>query len=92
MYYRTKYYVLIKEIHTIHRYYVRVSAKEKSMYHYAMIEYKDGEKKCASLCRASFRDCLRIVAIALNGENTAIKNAWVESSATELTEWEVEPN
>jgi hypothetical protein len=54
------------------------------MYHYAMIEYKDGQKKCASLYNASFRDCLRIVTIALNGENKTIENAWIESSATKL--------
>lgn len=56
------------------------------MYHYAMVEYKDGSKKCASLYGASYLDCVKLVAIALSGLNENIKNAWIESSATELTE------
>jgi hypothetical protein len=58
------------------------------MYHYAMIEYKDGSKRCASLYGASYSDCIEIVSIAIDGENKQIKNAWVESSAVELMEEE----
>jgi len=56
------------------------------MYHYAMVEYKNGTTECASLYGASFAECFRIVSIAINGENEQIKNAWIESSATELME------
>ena len=56
------------------------------MYHYAMVEYKDGKKECASLYGASYSDCIKIVCIAMNGSNQQIKNAWIESSATELME------
>jgi hypothetical protein len=37
---------------------------------------------------ASYSDCLKIVSIAINGENEQIKNAWIESSTTELMEEE----
>ncbi len=56
------------------------------MYHYAMVAYKDGTTKCASLYGASYSDCIKIVCIAMNGSNQQIKNAWIESSATELME------
>jgi hypothetical protein len=58
------------------------------MYHYAIVEYKDGNKECASMYGASYSDCLKIVSIAINGENEQIKNAWIESSTTELMEEE----
>ena len=56
------------------------------MYHYAMIEFNDGTVECASTYDATFRECIRIVSIALSGENKTIKNAWVETSERELME------
>ena len=56
----------------------------RALYHYAMVEYKNGDIKCMSLYRASFADCINLVSIAVNGENQQIKNAWIETSETEL--------
>lgn len=56
------------------------------MYHYAMVEYKNGKKSCVSLYNASYSDCVKLVSIALNGSNEQIKNAWIESNPTPLTE------
>lgn len=56
------------------------------LYHYAMVEYKDGNIECASTYYSSYSECLKIVSIAVDGRNDQVKNAWVESSAIELME------